>query len=101
MSLDLITVTSRYVAKVLRDNGVHVPIEVAGNGVDQILAGQALPRGFSRSPSDPFRFLHISSGFPRKGLDVLLTAWGMAFTRSDRVSLTIKNVSNVHNQIEA
>ena len=35
-SLDLITVTSSYVAKVLRDNGVHVSIYVTGNGVDQI-----------------------------------------------------------------
>jgi glycosyltransferase involved in cell wall biosynthesis len=99
-SFDLITVTSRYVAKVLRDNGVHVPIEVVGNGADQILAGQA-PTRVSHGRHDPFRFLHISSGFPRKGLDVLLTAWGMAFTRSDRVSLTIKTFPNVHNQIEA
>jgi glycosyltransferase involved in cell wall biosynthesis len=99
-SLDLITVTSRYVAKVLRDNGVDVPIEVVGNGADQILTGQT-PPGVSRDSHRPFRFLHISSGFPRKGLDVLLTAWGKAFTRLDRVELVIKTFPNIHNHVEA
>ena len=35
-NLDLATVTSRYVAKVLRDNGVRAPIRVIGDGIDQI-----------------------------------------------------------------
>src|SRR4029077_1019783 len=52
-SLYLITVKSRYVAKVLRDNGVHVPIEVVGNGIDQILTDQVLPKA---SPGDPDSF---------------------------------------------
>ena len=98
-SLDLITVTSRYVAKVLRDNGVHVPIAVVGNGIDQILADQA-PPAVAASGHGPFTFLHISSGFPRKGLDVLLKAWGTAFTHGDRVRLIIKTFRNIHNRIE-
>ncbi len=98
-SLDLVTVTSRYVARVLRDNGVHVPIAVVGNGADQILAGQPPP---TVSPDDPktFRFLHVSSAFPRKGVDVLLAAWGEAFTREDHVCLTIKTFPNIHNRID-
>jgi hypothetical protein len=35
--LDLVTVMSRYVMQVLRDNGVTVPIEVVGLGADHIL----------------------------------------------------------------
>jgi glycosyltransferase involved in cell wall biosynthesis len=98
-SLDVITVTSRFVAKVLLDNGVHAPIAVVGNGVDQIRSGQGRPRT-SQSSTDPFKFLHISSGFPRKGIDVLLKAWGKAFTRSDKVRLVIKTFPNIHNHIE-
>src|SRR5262249_43093580 len=97
-SLDLITVTSSYVAKVLRDNGVSAPIHVVGNGIDQVLAVGG-SQFVSRSDTNPFRFLHVSSGFPRKGLDLLLAAWGTAFTKSDGVELVIKTFPNVHNRI--
>jgi glycosyltransferase involved in cell wall biosynthesis len=103
-SLDLITVTSTYVAKVLRDNGVHSPICVVGNGVDQIFVGSVPPPAFHRASHEDaahFRFLHLSSGFPRKGLDVLLAAWGVAFTGSDPVELVIKTFPNIHNKIDA
>lgn len=99
-SLDLVTVTSSYVAKVLRDNGVHVPICVVGNGIDQVLAGSDAP-SVSWDSTDPFRFLHVSSGFPRKGLDILLAAWGAAFAKKDGVELVIKTFPNVHNRIDA
>ncbi len=98
-SLDLITVTSRFVAKVLRDNGVHVPIAVVGNGFDQIMADH-VPPNVVASSHDPFTFSHISSGFPRKGLDVLLKAWSTAFTGGDRVRLVIKTFQNIHNRFE-
>ena len=100
VSLDLVTVTSAYVAKILRDNGVHVPIHVVGNAVDHILAERAAPP-VARDASGVFRFLHVSSGFPRKGLDVLLAAWGAAFTRRDAVALVIKTFPNIHNRVEA
>ena len=98
-SLDLLTVTSTYVAKVLRDNGVHVPIRVVGNAVDQVLAGDAPPPAVRDAPG-PFRFLHVSSAFPRKGIDVLLAAWAGAFTSADAVELVIKTFPNIHNRIE-
>lgn len=96
-SLDLITVTSRYVAKVLRDNGVYTPIYVVGNGVDQALAqiSNDVP-----SPDPAFCFLHISSCFPRKGVDVLLDAWARAFSKADPVQLVIKTFPNPHNSVE-
>jgi glycosyltransferase involved in cell wall biosynthesis len=99
-SLDLVTVTSSYVAKILRDNGVHVPIHIVGAGIDQILEGGASPPA-SCDNNGAFRFLHISSGFPRKGLDILLAAWSAAFVKTDGVELVIKTFPNVHNKIDA
>lgn len=96
-NLDFIAVSSQYVQKVLVDNGVHVPIEVVGLGLDHhvVLKGEGrltdLPGGF--------RFLHVSSGFPRKGLDVLFEAWARAFSREDDVALIIKTFANPHNEV--
>lgn len=94
-----ISVVSRHVQRVLIDNGVTVPISVTGLGVDH----------WSRIKSDPtcvpqtrsFRFLHVSSCFPRKGADVLLKAYGMAFTDADDVTLVIKTFRNPHNEIHS
>lgn len=74
--LDLITVVSSMVKKILRDNGVTTPIVVVGNGVDHLVdvePSTRMPLGKG------FRFLHISSCFPRKGVDLLLKAWGKPF----------------------
>jgi glycosyltransferase involved in cell wall biosynthesis len=105
--LNLITVVSRFVAKVLRDNGVRVPIRVVGDGIDQIIRHEceyvpdektALPRAHALRNS--FCFLHVSSCLPRKGVDVLLAAWVKAFTRDDDVVLVIKTAPNQHHAIE-
>ena len=98
--LNLITVTSRYVAKVLRDNGVRTPIAVAGNGVDHLR--DITPKGPNINLGDAaFTFLHVSSCFPRKGVDVLLEAWGQTFTAADDVALVIKTFPNPHNTVRA
>lgn len=97
--LDGITCTSEHVRKVLIDNGVRVPLAVVGNGVDhwdRIEATAGL-----RFPGKRFRFLHVSSCFPRKGADTLLAAFGEAFNSSDDVSLLIKTFPNPHNTIAA
>ena len=94
--LNLITTVSHYVAKILADNGVTVPIAVVGDGVDHI--AQHVPIMPRRSlGKGPFRFLHVSSCFPRKGLDALLAAWAKAFTARDGVTLVIKTFPNPHN----
>ena len=94
---DLVTVASRFVAKTLRDNGVHTPIAVVGYGADQVVRGHKPPT--QRAKGEVFRFIHVSSCFPRKGVDVLLAAWGQAFTRRDRVELIIKTFPNIHNKV--
>ena len=97
--LNGITTMSRYVSKVLVDNGVAVPQLVAGVGVDH----------WERVPTDDafqvppeatgFVFLHVSSCFPRKGIDVLLSVWGDAFSSRDDVTLLIKTFANPHNTV--
>ncbi len=97
--LDGITCTSAHVRKVLIDNGVRVPLAVVGNGVDHWDRIDPAPgRQFA---GRRFRFLHVSSCFPRKGADVLLAAFGQAFNSSDDVSLLIKTFANPHNTIQA
>jgi glycosyltransferase involved in cell wall biosynthesis len=99
--LDLVTVVSKFVGKVLRDNGVRVPIAVVGNGVDHLLEIHSVaPSADLLSEWRSFRFLHVSSCFPRKGVDVLLAAYGKAFRIDDDVSLIIKTFPNPHNDVE-
>lgn len=98
--LDLITVLSTSVGKTLRDNGVRIPIVVTGAGVDHIqpVQAQALPQSVA-SQLKAFRFLHVSSCFPRKAVDVLLQAYADTFTAHDEVTLIIKTFANPHHQI--
>ena len=95
--LDGITCTSHHVQKVLADNGVKVPAVVVGNGVDHWERVTAAPH--LHFPGKPFRFLHVSSCFPRKGADIMLSAYGGAFNASDDVTLIIKTFPNPHNDI--
>jgi glycosyltransferase involved in cell wall biosynthesis len=98
--LDLITVTSNFVERCLRHSGVRVPIAVAGNGSDHasdvgmLTVRSPIPR------SEKFRFLHVSSCFPRKGADVLVKAFARAFDKRQPVELLIKTFPNPHNLIE-
>ncbi|MFZ6658585.1 glycosyltransferase family 4 protein [Undibacterium sp. TJN19] len=98
--LDLITVVSRFVGKTLRDNGVRVPIAAVGNGVDHLLHAEpeAIPQDLLKTLKS-YRFLHVSSCFPRKGADALLAAYGRAFRAGDDISLVIKTFPNPHNDV--
>jgi glycosyltransferase involved in cell wall biosynthesis len=95
--LDGLTCLSTHVEKVLLDNGVRVPMTTSGAGVDHWERILATPD--YRIEGRAFRFLHVSSCFPRKGIDALLDAYGKAFTNSDDVSLIIKTFANPHNDI--
>ncbi len=93
------TCLSRHVEKIAIDNGVSVPLSVSGCGVDHWERVVADSR--YRVDAKRFRFLHVSSCFPRKGADVLLRAYGQAFTSHDDVTLIIKTFANPHNEIRA
>lgn len=95
--LDGISVVSHHVRKILIDNGVTVPIAVTGLGTDHWRGLTSQP-GISVSGRS-FRFLHVSSCFPRKGVDCLLQAYGIAFSSEDDVTLIIKTIRNPHNEV--
>jgi len=97
--LEGVTCLSTHVENVLLDNGVRAPMTTSGCGVDHWERVVATP-GY---PIDgrSFRFLHVSSCFPRKGVDVLLNAYSSAFTSAHDVSLIIKTFPNPHNEIHS
>jgi glycosyltransferase involved in cell wall biosynthesis len=95
--LQCLTVMSEHVAKVMVDNGVRIPVVNVGIGTDHWERVQA-EAGFQLSAKS-FRFLHVSSCFPRKGADAMLKAYGQAFRAQDDVSLIIKTFANPHNEI--
>ncbi len=96
-SLDAVGCLSEHVRKILLDSGVHTSLFVSGCGVDHW--ERIIPnRGFEVGAKGR-RFLHVSSCFPRKGAEVLLKAFGRAFTREDDVTLIIKTFDNPHNVI--
>lgn len=97
--LSMMTTLARHVEKIMIDNGVSVPLVTSGCGVDhweRITADDSY-----RVEARSFRFLHVSSCFPRKGIDALLEAYGAAFTIDDDVSLIIKTFDNPHNEVRA
>ncbi|WP_280767415.1 glycosyltransferase family 4 protein [Polynucleobacter sphagniphilus] len=95
-----ITCLSTHVMKVMRDNGVNLPMTVSGCGVDHWERVEESSTSILDLMSlKSFKFLHISSFFPRKGPDALLEAWAKAFTDLDDVCLVIKTFPNPHNRV--
>lgn len=96
-TLDLITVVSQQTRDLLQNAGVSTPIALVGNGIDHLETEppQALPCTLLHG----YRFLHISSCFPRKGVDVLLRAYGDAYRAWHDVVLVIKTFPNPHNTV--
>ena len=97
-NLDGISAVSSYTKKVLQNNGVKTPIKVIPNSVDHILEIDS--QSVDLQTNKTFKFLHISSCFPRKGVDILLKAYTDSFTKEDDVTLIIKTFPNPHNTIE-
>jgi glycosyltransferase involved in cell wall biosynthesis len=92
-----ITCLSTHVEKVLIDHGVNVPLSTSGCGVDHWERVES--NANFQLQAKGFRFLHVSSCFPRKGADILLDAYGQLFTDEDDVTLIIKTFKNPHNRI--
>lgn len=92
-----ITCLSKHIEKILIDSGVTVPLTTSGCGVDHW--EKIKPDPNYKLKDSNFHFLHVSSCFPRKGVDVLLKAYGKAFNSNDNVTLIIKTFPNPHNQV--
>lgn len=94
--LDGIGTTSDFVTQALKDSGLTIPVKTMGNGV-------RLPDNYKDLKPYPLKtrkkikFLHISSAFPRKGVDVLMETYFDAFTDQDDVCLVLKTFPNIHN----
>lgn len=97
LSLDLLLAPSATVADAWRSSGVNVPIRYVGSGADHVLNVPSEPH--DEPLPEGFKFLHVSSCFPRKGPDVLLRAFGEAFSGRTDVSLVIKTFDNPHNEV--
>lgn len=96
--LDGIGVMSQFVEKVLRDSGVVVPISVVGVGVTAPNPAATL-QAAELAGLRGFRFLHNSSAFPRKSVDLILEAFFTSFSGDDDVSLVLKTYPNPHNDV--
>jgi glycosyltransferase involved in cell wall biosynthesis len=91
---------SRFVAKTLIDSGLSIPVRMVGF-TPRLDTFRDIANCRRSAASRPFTFLHISSGFPRKGVDVLLEAYSRAFRRDDAVRLVIKVFPNPLNDVGA
>ena len=91
---------SHAVAKALVESGVAKPVRVLGQAppLDAFRA-LAEERQTRPRPPGPITFLHVSSCFPRKGVDALLAAYARAFRQGDPVRLVIKGFPNPHNDV--
>ncbi len=97
-NLDGITVMSEYVKKTLIDNGLSIPIKISSLGLDHINSkDEDIDLDIS---VNNFCFLHISSCFPRKGVNVLIESYCASFKEDDDVSLIIKTIPNIHNDVK-
>jgi len=96
-SLTIMTALSTHVEKIMIDNGVSVPLATSGCGVDHWERIVAEPSYTIEARG--FRFLHVSSCFPRKGVDAMLAAYEAAFSVDDDVTLVIKTFDNPHNDL--
>lgn len=96
--LDGIMVPSRFVREVLVKSGVTLPIAVVPHGVslDSAHSRPTLQQPLSQKR---FKFLNISSGFPRKGIDILLDAYCEEFSSEDDTCLILVTFPNIHNQV--
>ncbi|RWA63643.1 glycosyltransferase [Mesorhizobium sp.] len=92
---DAVLTPSQFVMKTLQDNGCQTPIVLAHPPVVDIPAAEPRPHRSSRV----INLLHISSCFPRKGVDVLLSAFDIASQGRD-LQLTIKTFPNEHNNVD-
>lgn len=95
--LHLVATVSDYVTRTLKNNGLTVPTVTIGNGADHLkeVKPSALPFDFPKG----YTLLHISSCFPRKGMELLLAAFPAAYDAKTQVTLIIKTFPNPHNRV--
>jgi glycosyltransferase involved in cell wall biosynthesis len=97
---DIVWVAAESVKRALLNSGCKPSIFVIPIGIDHLITPKTPPLGvLTLKDQQLVRFLHVSSVFERKGVDVLLNAYFDAFTADDAVELYIKTFPNPHNNI--
>lgn len=98
-----VIVTSWFVKKVLMDSGCCLPVHVVALPlVHNLHADESHAHDLSRvQQTRRVDLLHVSSAFPRKGVDILLRAFDCLASEDPQLHLTIKTFPNPHNQIDA
>lgn len=89
---------SDYVTEKLIECGITVPVQTMGIGVELVPNFEYL-NPYKLQTRKSTKFLHISSAFPRKGVDVLLEGFYKTFTGDDDVCLVLKTFPNPHNNV--
>lgn len=97
-----VIVTAWFVKKVLMDSGCKLPIHVIALPlVPNPHAAHCSAADLARvAQQHSVNLLHVSSAFPRKGVDVLLQAFDK-LAADPSITLTLKTFPNPHNQVEA
>lgn len=95
-NFDGVLVASSFVKAALRNSGCDLPIGLVPLGLPVVAANAS---DTVVKESSKFRFLHVSSCFPRKGVDALLKAFFKVYTGDDDVELYIKTFPNCHNSV--
>lgn len=89
-NVDELWVPSAFVRQVFVDGGAPAErIRVIPNGVDTSIF-QPEGRKWRPDTARSFVFLFVGGAIPRKGVDLLVAAYGRAFTSQDDVTLIIK-----------
>lgn len=90
---------SDYVTEKLIECGLRIPVRTMGIGVELVEKYDQL-QPYQTKKKKKLKFLHISSAFPRKGVDILLKGFYEAFDQSSDVCLVIKTFPNPHNNVD-
>lgn len=89
--IDEIWVASRFVRDCCVASGVPADqVAIIPCGVDTALFTDVGP-AFPLATDKRFKFLFVGGTIPRKGVDLLLKAYGLAFQRDDDVTLIVKD----------
>lgn len=95
--LDLVMVTANFVKQAFVQSGLTIPVEVVGNGTDHVALDAGLSTASPLPSTGKKRILHVSSCFPRKGIDALVDAFTQTFKQDEQVELVIKTFPNPDN----
>ncbi len=102
---DGVLVPAWSVARALVDSGCTAPVEQVRLPLQLPFADAdplptIAPGSGAAADADTIHLLHVSSGFPRKGVDRLLQGFNTLAARQPHVHLTLKTFPNPHNRVD-